>query len=198
MPGIQQAKVWQFTGSTITPHGINKGGGIPVSRQGAFYHVAANSLGIVGFVSGATYVGNGNLGQVVFMNDQDGWHHLADSTGASMSAAATIYGGGVGPGLLLTVLSDGTAWEQDLFESTELPQYATTARSYDTTALRHITAKTDVGTPTLKKVGLYTEINAKIPTGATIKVLYRADNSDGLFTIVPFSPNDPPAKFRSA
>lgn len=180
-PGSEQSKVWQFTGSTIAQHSINQGGGVPPSRQGVFYHIAATSQGIVGFVGAGTYTGVGNLGQVVFMNDQDGWHHLLDSTGAGMSSSALVAGGGVGPGVLLTVLGDGTTWETDLFESTELPQYATTARSYDTTALYHITGKTDIGTPTLRKAALYVEINAKIPTGATLKVLYRLDNDDGLF-----------------
>lgn len=181
-PGIQQDQVWQFTGSTITPHGPNDRGGLPTSRAGAFYRIASNAHGLVGWMTGSPEIGNGNVGMVVALNEQDGWHHILDpgSTATGFPAGASIRGGGVGPTSVITMLDDWTVWEQDFFDSNELPQYAITARNYDTTPLRHITAKTDIGTPTLKKVGLYVEINAKIPTGATIKVLYRADNSDGL------------------
>ena len=183
MPNFTQDRIWQFTGSTITPHAPGEKGGLPPSRQHSIAWTQTNGRGLYCWLqANPPYTGvSGNTGMVVHMNDQDGWHHIFDTGGSSIAGIVGkfVSGGGVNDQNILTVLHDGTVWSQELYDVAYLPQYDATARSYDTTPLYHITAKTDIGTPTLKKVGLYVEINAKIPTGATVAVAYRMDDSDG-------------------
>jgi hypothetical protein len=185
MPHYDQDSLWQFTGSTITSHSPNKRGGLPPARQGVIITSASNARAIVCWVVAGTSIGSGNSGMVVAFNEQEGWHHLLDTTNtAIIGSSKTVRGGGLGTTSIVTVLSDGVVWEQDFFDTAMLPQYATTARSYDSTALDHDSAKTDIGSSTLKKAGLYVEANAKIPSGGSIEYLYRADDTDltGSFT----------------
>ncbi len=179
MPHMDQDSIWQFTGNSLTPHGPNKRGGLPPNRQGAIAWTAANSKALVCWVAPSNTLGVGNKGMVVAFNEQEGWHHLFDPDGPFIiGSGKSIVGGGLGPANVLTILSDGTTWEQEFYDASALPQYATTARSYDYTPASHDHAKTDIGSPTLPKAGLYVEANAKIPTGATIQYLYRLDDSD--------------------
>jgi len=181
MPSNAQDSIWQFTGSTIVRHAPNERGGLPPTRQGVMQRVAASPQGIVAWIRGGTQIGGTNTGMVVTLNEQDGWHHLLDanSTIAGFPVSESIAGGGLGPFSAITVMSGGQAWEQDFFDVKDLPQYATNSRTYDTTPLAHTTAKTDIGTPTLLKAALYVEINARIPTGASVAVAYRLDDYDG-------------------
>jgi hypothetical protein len=171
MPHIDQDSLWQFTGSTITQHSPNKRGGLPPSRQGSIVWSASSGRAIVSWMTAGNSIGVGNKGQTVVFNDQEGWHHIQDD----ISGSATVIGGGVGPTSVVTIYSDGTTREQDLFDSSELPQYATTTRAYTPTSLDHHTAKMDLGNPTIYKAALYHEMNAVIPTGASVAVYYRLD-----------------------
>lgn len=182
MPNFTQDSIWQFTGSTITRHTPNGKGGLPPSRQHSIAWTQSNSRGLYSWLqANPPYTGiSTNRGMVVHLNDQDGWHHVFDTQNTGIIGSNKyVSGGGLNDKNILTVLDDGVVWAQELYDTADLPQYAATARSYDSTALYHVTAKTDIGTPTLKKVGLYVEINAKLPTGATLAVAYRADDSDG-------------------
>lgn len=174
MPSNYQDNLWQFTGSSVTQHGPNKRGGMPPSRQGIISWAAANSHSIVAWIQPGATIGVGNKGLVAAFNEQEGWNHLYDDT----SETFTVIGGGLGPTTVATVFSNGTVFEQEFPDARALPQYATTARSYDTPALIHDTAKMDIGSPTIYKALLYHEMNAKIPTGATVGVAYRLDDSD--------------------
>lgn len=180
MPHIDQDKLWQFTGSTITPHGPNERGGLPRARQGSIVWSAANGQVLVAWVSAGNSIGVGGTGMVAVLNEQEGWHHVWDDLGT----AQTVIGGGLGPTSAVIILDSGIAIELPLPDSSELPQYATAARSYDPSALNHDTAKMDLGSPGIRKVALYHEMNAKIPSGASVQVLYRLDDSDqtGAFT----------------
>lgn len=178
---LYQDNIYQFTGSSIAQHSPNKGGGLPPTEQGTVTWAMANHHAIVAFIGPSAAIGTGNAGMIVAFNEQEGWHHVfapdASSVG-SFPASQSIVGMGLGPTSVLTVLSNGQVWEQSFLDTKELPQYATTARSYDPTPLIHQWAKTDIGSPTLPKAGLYYEANAKIPTGGSLAIAYRVDDSD--------------------
>lgn len=179
MPHSTQDLLWQFTGGSIARHGPNKRGGLPPSRQGYITWSMANSTAIVSWLTPVAGVGTGNAGMVAALNEQEGFHHVFDTVNTGIiGSGRTVAGGGLGPTSVLTVLDNGVVWEQDFPDTSELPQYAKTARSYDSTALYHATAKTDIGNPTLTKAALYHEMNAKIPSGASVAVAYRLDDSD--------------------
>jgi hypothetical protein len=80
MPSLYQPNLWQFTGSTITPQGPNRRGGLPPSRLGVVYWAAANSHAIVAWVRPGGGIGTANTGMVAAFNEQEGWHHLFDPT----------------------------------------------------------------------------------------------------------------------
>lgn len=185
MPHFSQDSLWQFTGTSIAQHGPNRRGGLPPTQHNRIIWSMANSELIVSWSYRAKGMGNTNRGHVLALNESEGWHHILDPLNTGIiGSAKDIVGGGLGPDSVLTVLSDGTVWEQELFESAELPQYAAVARSYDSTALTHDTAKMDLGNSTMYKALLYHEMNAKIPAGASVAVSYRLDDSDqtGSFT----------------
>lgn len=180
-PASSQDSLYQFTGSSVATHGPNKRGGLPPTEQHTFGWAQANSHSLVAWLRGSTQVGSGNTGLVAALNESEGWHHVFAPDATSVSgfpASQSIIGGGLGPDSVLTVLSNGQVWEQAFFDSASLPQYATTARSYDPTPLIHDTAKMDIGSPTIPKAALYHEMNAKIPDGASVAVAYRLDDSD--------------------
>lgn len=185
MPHYEQDSLWQFTGVNIAQHSPNQRGGLPPARQAVIIYTASNSQSLVCWFVAGTSIGATSQGMVAAFNQQEGWHHLLDTTNtAILGSSKTIRGGGMGPSSIVTILNDGTVWEQEFFDSNELPQYAATARNYDSTALIHDWAKTDLGNETLPKAALYYELNAKIPAGGSLAIAYRLDDSDqtGSFT----------------
>lgn len=111
-----------------------QGRGLPAPPEGGDPSPRQRAQGVVAWIRGGYILGGSNVGMVVAMNEQDGWHHILDpsSTVSGFPSSTSIIGGGLGPYSAVTVLSDGTVWEQDFLDSsnsrsTPVPPAATTA-----------------------------------------------------------------------